>query len=242
MAGLVRAHTQLCCFDKSVPHRQDFKGNFQAPSLPSPDEFEQGRGEARWNWRSQGVSCGRRRCDNRRRHQNCSWLRNGQKDRLSSCFSLPGWWKVLRLCSRVVRCADEWSHRWEWRAIKYYSHHLGSSLWVQACWHRTPPPRCDFYWLGLPFGACKWGWCLLSWEQCSFAESRKGSLCPCIQGKGDFPLSSAKKWDPVWGQEQDLEVMIKKESNVGVGGLPGGIWLKSFSVKKRTHAGRDCNL
>lgn len=42
MAGLVqmRARTHSHCFDKSVPHRQDFKGNFQAPSLFSPDKPE----------------------------------------------------------------------------------------------------------------------------------------------------------------------------------------------------------
>lgn len=47
MAGCSHAcsHTQLHCFDKPVPHRHDFKGNFQAPSFPSPDKPEQGRGE-----------------------------------------------------------------------------------------------------------------------------------------------------------------------------------------------------
>lgn len=47
MAGLVqmRARTHSHCFDKSVPHRQDFKGNFQAPSLFSPDKPEWERGE-----------------------------------------------------------------------------------------------------------------------------------------------------------------------------------------------------
>lgn len=65
-------HIQLCCFNKSMPHRQDFKGNFQAPSLPSPDGFEQGRREAGWKWRSQGISCGRHRCDNHQWHRNRS--------------------------------------------------------------------------------------------------------------------------------------------------------------------------
>lgn len=46
MAGLVQmcARTHSHCFDKSVPHRQDFKGNFQAPSLFSPDKPEWERG------------------------------------------------------------------------------------------------------------------------------------------------------------------------------------------------------
>lgn len=123
-----------------MPHRQDFKGNFQAPSLPSPDEFEQGRGEAGWKRRSRGISCGRRRCDNHQRHRNRSWLRHGQEDRLSSCFCLPGWWKVLHLCGGVARCADECSPGWEWRATKYYSHHPGRLLWALPCRHGRQNP------------------------------------------------------------------------------------------------------
>lgn len=49
MVGLVHTHTQLGYYDKSVPHRQDFKENFQAPSLFFPDEFKQAKGEGRWN-------------------------------------------------------------------------------------------------------------------------------------------------------------------------------------------------
>lgn len=74
MAGLVHTHTHLRCFDTSVPHRQDFKGNFQAPPLPSPGGLEQGRGEAGREWRSRGVSCERRRWDHHGQHRHRSWL------------------------------------------------------------------------------------------------------------------------------------------------------------------------
>lgn len=36
--------------------------------------------------------------------------------------------------------------------------------------------------------------------------------------------------------------MIKKEPNIGATGPPGGIWLNSFSMRKRTQPGRDCNF
>ena len=104
---------------------------------------------------------------------------------------------------------------------------VGSGLLAQKTKH-----CCDFYWFTLSFGACKWGWCLLSWEQHSFTETRKGFLHPFIQGEEGFPLSSAEKWDTVLGQKQDSDLTTKKEPNVGAGGLPGGIWLKSFSEKK----------
>lgn len=65
---------------------------------------------------------------------------------------------------------------------------------------------------------------------------------PYVWGEGGFPLSAARKRDTVWSQKQDLELIIQKESNIGAGGFPGGIRLKSFSVTKRTHAGGDCNL
>lgn len=75
-----------------MPHRQDFKGNFQAPSLPSPDEFQQGKGEAGWKWKSQGISCGKCKCDKPRQQQNHCRQRHSLRtgSRLASFFQVGG--------------------------------------------------------------------------------------------------------------------------------------------------------
>ena len=113
-----------------MPHRQDFKGNFQAPSLPSPDNFDQGRGKLGRSGEVEGadvITIGSTEIA----------LGTGMVGAQPLALLLSSsWWKVLCLCSRVARCPDESSHCWEWRAIKYYSHHPGSLLWDLACWHR----------------------------------------------------------------------------------------------------------
>lgn len=123
------SHKQLLCFDKSMPHRQDFKGNFQAPSLPSPDEFELGRGEAGWKWRVE-HQLWRHRYDNQQQHQNHLWHRHSGRtgSLLTSVFQAGG-----RCCAFAAGLTYV-QIRWEWGATKYYSHHSGSLLPESVCW------------------------------------------------------------------------------------------------------------
>lgn len=78
-----------------MPHRQDFKGNFQAPSLPSPDEFELGRGEAGQNG---GVEhqLWRHRCDNQHQDQ------HGTEEGRALCSPLPSRLGEGRCCAFVT--------------------------------------------------------------------------------------------------------------------------------------------
>lgn len=125
------SHTQLLCFDKSMPHRQDFKGNFQAPSLPSPDEFELGRGEAGQNG---GVEhqLWRHRCDNQHQDQ------HGTEEGRALCSPLPSRLGEGRCCAFVtgLPCVQVEVRLGATRIIPTT---LGV-CWVLAFWFRKQKP------------------------------------------------------------------------------------------------------